>query len=152
MYWRIHSDSCTYIELDLPEIIDLKKEILENQIPYEMIACSVLDTSWLDTITESSNGYFLFLAQGLLYYLPREGIVHLFQALSAKVTKSELYFDLIPRFFTRGLFKWLEKVYFGITFTFSPKNASEIESFANGLKVTSFEKAFPFHYMTVNVN
>ncbi len=152
MYWRIQSDTCTYIELDLPEIINLKKELLGNQIPYEMIAYSVLDTNWLDTITEPGSSNFLFIAQGLLYYLPREGVVHLFKTISEKVIKSEIVFDLMPRFLTRGLFKWLEKLVFGITFTFSVKNESEIESFENGLKVISFDKAFPFQYVTVNIN
>jgi O-methyltransferase involved in polyketide biosynthesis len=152
MYWRNQFNKRTYIELDLPEIIKLKKEILGNQIPYEMIACSVLDTKWLDTITESGNSNFLFIAQGLLYYLPREGVVHLFKTISDRVIKSEIFFDLIPRFLTRGLFEWLENLVFGITFTFSVKNESEIESFANGLKVTSFDKAFPFQYITVNIN
>jgi O-methyltransferase involved in polyketide biosynthesis len=152
MYWRIQPGTCEYIELDLPEMISLKKEILGNQIPHEMVACSVLDTTWLDTITESSNSNFLFLAQGLLYYLPREGVVRLFKTLSEKVLDSELFFDLLPRFLTRGLYKWLEKSLFGITFTFSVKNQAEIESFASGLKVTSVAKAFPFDLVTVNIN
>jgi O-methyltransferase involved in polyketide biosynthesis len=152
MYWRIQPGTCKYIELDLPEIVSLKKEILGNQIPYEMIACSVLDTAWLDTITVSSNSNFLFLAQGLLYYLPRAGVIHLFQTLSEKVLDSEMFFDLISRFFTTGSFKWLARLFFGITFTFSVKNHAEIESFAGGLKVTSVAKTFPFDLVTVNIN
>ena len=152
MYWRIHSDTCTYIELDLPEIITLKNEFLGDQIPYETIACSVLDTTWLDTITEPSNSNFLFLAQGLLYYLPREGAIQLFKALSEKVIKSEIFFDLIPRFLTRGRVKWIVNLVWGITYTFSVKNNSEIESFADGLKVTSFDKALPFQCIMVTIN
>lgn len=29
-YWRIDSSKCKYIELDLPEVIQIKKEILKN--------------------------------------------------------------------------------------------------------------------------
>jgi methyltransferase (TIGR00027 family) len=152
MYWRIQSDKCRYIELDLPEIIELKKELLENQLPYEMLAYSVLDTTWIDNITESGNSTILFLAQGLLYYLPADGVINLFKTISEKVIQSEMVFDSIPHAFTRGFLNSLVKLVFGIPFTFGVKNASEIESFAKGLKVTPVEKSWPFQLITVDIN
>ena len=44
-YWRIDNKKCEYIELDLPEIVEMKKDILKYHLSYELIACSVLDTS-----------------------------------------------------------------------------------------------------------
>ncbi len=44
-YWRIDHAHCTYIELDLPQMVALKREILKGHLAYELIACSVLDPS-----------------------------------------------------------------------------------------------------------
>ena len=36
-YWRIDHAHCKYIELDLPEIIELKRDALQGQLSYELI-------------------------------------------------------------------------------------------------------------------
>jgi O-methyltransferase involved in polyketide biosynthesis len=40
-YWRIDHEKCSYFELDLPEIISLKREILKDRLDYTLIGCSV---------------------------------------------------------------------------------------------------------------
>jgi hypothetical protein len=32
-FWRINHDQCRYMDLDLPEVIALKRELLPNQLP-----------------------------------------------------------------------------------------------------------------------
>ena len=42
-FWRIDNKKCRYIEIDLPEVVALKQEILKEHINYELIGCSILD-------------------------------------------------------------------------------------------------------------
>jgi len=54
-FWRIENKKCSYIELDLPEMIELKRELLEDRLDYELIGCSVLDPAWIDRVTSKGN-------------------------------------------------------------------------------------------------
>jgi O-methyltransferase involved in polyketide biosynthesis len=58
-FWRIENKKCHYVELDLLEVIELKREILKDQLDYELIGCSVLDTAWIDQVTSNGNSSFL---------------------------------------------------------------------------------------------
>ena len=77
-FWRIENEKCKYVELDLPGMIELKREILKDHLDYELIGCSVLDTSWIDQVTSNGNSSFLLLAEGLFYYLPKQDVTRLF--------------------------------------------------------------------------
>ena len=77
-FWRIENEKCKYIEFDLAQpytnlnesqVITLKKEILKDHLSYELIGCSVLDTTWIDQVTSSGNTGFLLLAEGLFMWL-----------------------------------------------------------------------------------
>ena len=70
-YWRIEHQKCRYIELDLPEIVELKKEALQKKLDYELIGCSVLDPAWIDQVTAIGNRNILLAAEGLFMYLPK---------------------------------------------------------------------------------
>ncbi len=52
-FWRIAHENCRFIEIDLPEVIALKREIFKDQLGYELIGCSVLDSTWIDQVTRS---------------------------------------------------------------------------------------------------
>jgi methyltransferase (TIGR00027 family) len=84
-YWRIENKLCEYIELDLPEIVEMKKAVLKDQLGYELIACSVLDTSWIDRVTSQGNRNFLLIAEGLFMYLPKVDVINLFNTFSEKL-------------------------------------------------------------------
>jgi O-methyltransferase involved in polyketide biosynthesis len=141
-YWRIDNTNCTYIELDLPEVIKLKKEILGERLCYELMGCSVLDPSWIDQVTSGGNKDFLLLAEGLLMYLPRDEVISLFSAMSGKFSQSQIVAEVVAEKYTRGLYRWLtilkirqELGYDAGSYHFGIKNARELESYADGIKV-----------------
>jgi O-methyltransferase involved in polyketide biosynthesis len=76
-YWRIKNEKCRFIEIDLPAVIDLKKEILKDDLKYELIGCSALDTTWIDNVTTHGNTGFLILAEGLFMWLPPQEAIRL---------------------------------------------------------------------------
>jgi methyltransferase (TIGR00027 family) len=142
-YWRIDNQKCNYIELDLPEVIEIKKEILEEHLSYEMIGCSVLDTSWIDRVTARGNRNFLLVAEGLFMYLPKADVINLFKAFSERFYDSQIVLEVVTEKYTRGIWKQLlimkvkHELGFdaGSSFDFGVTNASELESYGNGIKI-----------------
>jgi methyltransferase (TIGR00027 family) len=158
-YWRIDHAHCTYLELDLPQIVALKREILKDHLAYELIARSVLDISWIDQVTSKGNSDFLLLAEGLFYYLPKQEVVKILEEVARRFEHSQLVMDTAPESYSRGLMKWLinlESRAWGVDVSFASgmKNSREIESFASGFKVIGEAKGNvgPIIIVTVNTS
>jgi methyltransferase (TIGR00027 family) len=156
-FWRIDHEKCKYVELDLPEMIELKKEILKDHLGYELIACSVLDTSWIDGVTSNGNRNFLLLAEGLFYYLPRPDVTGILQAMARRFDRSQLVMDTAPERYSKGVWKWLiqlEGYAWGLDVSFASgmKDPREIESYANGFQVTGEAKGNVGPIIIVSIN
>jgi O-methyltransferase involved in polyketide biosynthesis len=156
-FWRIENEKCQYVELDLPEMIELKKEILKDHLGYELIGCSVLDTSWIDKVTSNGNSGFLLLAEGLFYYLPRQDVTGILQAMARRFDRSQLVLDMALEKFTKGLWKrltQLEGYVWGVdvSFVFGMNDPRDIELFANGFKVIGVVKGNVGPIITVSIN
>ncbi|MBN1455111.1 MAG: class I SAM-dependent methyltransferase [Methanomicrobia archaeon] len=142
-FWRINNEKCTYIELDLPEIIALKKEILQEHLSYELMGCSVLDPSWIEKVTSKSNKNVIFIAEGLFMYLPKLEVINLFGTLSKRFYHSQIVLEVVTEKFTRGIWKKIVEMKIkrvlglnaGSSYNFGIKNALELESYGNGIKV-----------------
>jgi O-methyltransferase involved in polyketide biosynthesis len=156
-FWRIENEKCQYIELDLPEMIELKRETLKDHLGYELIGCSVLDTSWIDKVTTNGNSNFLLLAEALFYYLPKQEVTRLFQIIARRFNRSQLVFDMAPEKYTKGLWKRfidLEARAWGIDVSFVSgiNNPHDIEAYANGFKVIDNVKGNVGPIITVSIN
>ncbi len=142
-YWRLKNKNCEYIELDLPELIEIKKEILKEHLSYQLISCSVLDTSWIDTVTKRGNNNILLLAEGLFMYLPKNDVIKLLKTISERFNNSQIALEVTNEKYTRGLWKKIirrkinSQLGFdaGSLFKFGVRNAQEIESYGDGIKV-----------------
>lgn len=142
-YWRIDHDNCTYFELDLPEVIALKRAVLGADLAYALIGASVLDPAWLDQVTVTGNRHVLLLSEGLFMYLPRQAVITLFQQIAATLVDSQITLEVVTEAYTRGLWKKLVEhkirrelgVDAGSAYNFGIKRATEIEGFADGLDV-----------------
>ena len=104
-FWRIEKKDCRYIEIDLPEVVALKREILKDQLSYELIGCSVLDPAWIDRVISNGNINFLLLAEGLFMFLPRQDVKNLLQVLAQKLVRSQLVVEMLHEKWTRGFWK-----------------------------------------------
>ena len=142
-YWRIDHAHCKYLELDLPEIIELKKDALQGQLSYELIPCSVLDTAWIDRVTSQGNRNFLLAAEGLLMYLPQAEVINLFKTFSEKFYRSQIVLEVVTEKYTHGIWK---KIVIGKTkrelgfdagsaYAFGVQRAAELETYGKGIKV-----------------
>jgi O-methyltransferase involved in polyketide biosynthesis len=148
---------CRYIELDLPEMIHLKREIFKDQLSYELIGCSIFDTRWIDRVTASGNTNFLLLAEGLFMYLPAQDATRLLQEISHRFECSQFALDMAPEKYTRGIWKWmigLESRVWGldVALTFGINHPEDIVAYGDGFKVMGVEKGSIGPIITVAIN
>lgn len=93
---RIDNGQVVWYGVDLPQVIKLRIELLEETPHSHFIGCSILDFSWMDSLSGPPRGPgqprcpTLFLAEGVLVYLNEADVRRLVQALAARFPGAEL--------------------------------------------------------------
>ena len=82
---------CSGYNLDLPDVIAVRNELLPAGEREENIACDLNDFTWMDLI-DSSNGA-VFFAAGVFYYFRTEEVKKLFAAMAERFSGAVLAFD-----------------------------------------------------------
>ena len=67
-YERVGNDQAHWIDLDLPDTIELRRRFFADSGHRRMVAASVLDEDWLPAVRDSP-GPFFFAIEGVLAYL-----------------------------------------------------------------------------------
>jgi methyltransferase (TIGR00027 family) len=142
-YWRAVNDPRRYFELDLPEVIDLKRKALGGKFPYTMISGSVLDFEWMDRISSIQNEEILFIAEGLLMYLEPEKVRELIGKISDEFSNSQMVAEVVDEKYTRGFWKKITESKMkrragtsaGSSFNFGIRKADDFKEFGNGIEV-----------------
>lgn len=142
-YWRIDNGKTQFYDLDLPEVIAIKKKLCNETDLYHMIASSVLDYKWMEYLKNRSTGPFLFLAEGLFMYLEKNDVKNLVIKLRSEFPSSELVCEVVNESFIRGPLKsalnmkMQKQLHLGseATFNFGVKDGHDIESWSPGIKL-----------------
>jgi O-methyltransferase involved in polyketide biosynthesis len=90
-YDRVDNGTLTWYDLDLPDVIDLRKKFIEETDRRKFIAGSFLDESWLSQIQAKES--VLFMAAGVLYYFEEGQLKSALARLAKALPGSELVFD-----------------------------------------------------------
>jgi O-methyltransferase involved in polyketide biosynthesis len=157
-YWRIENARCRYIEIDLPGVIELKKELLKYHLTYEVIGASVLDTAWIDQVTVNGNTDFLLVAEGLFMWLPQREVARLLKEIGERFFRSQLILDVISEKYTRGIWKELfrlhAKIEWGldVAWVSGVKKPQDLEAYGSGLQVIGEAKGSTGPILTVSIN
>ncbi len=104
-FHRIDDGHIILYDLDLPEMIELKRTMLSEGPRCHFIACSVLDFQWMQVLRELGPRPFLFLAEGLFMYLPPEEVKRLILALRQNFPGSELVCEVVNNLWQREPWK-----------------------------------------------
>ena len=82
---------CRGYDLDLPDVIAIRDELLPASEREKNIPCNLNDFSWMDLIDASEGA--VFFAAGVFYYFRTEDVKKLFAAMSERFPGSVLVFD-----------------------------------------------------------
>ncbi|MEM9829721.1 MAG: class I SAM-dependent methyltransferase [Bacteroidota bacterium] len=90
-FTRVDNGKMLFYNLDLPDVIELRKSFFEDSERCKSIASSFLDTRWFDEI-EVKDGL-LCVAGGVLYYRNEAEVKEFFRAAADRFKECDFYFD-----------------------------------------------------------
>jgi len=82
---------CQGYNIDLPDVIDIRNELLPAVEREQNLSCDLNDHSWMDRIDASCGA--AFFAAGVFYYFKTEEVRKLFAAMAARFPGAVLIFD-----------------------------------------------------------
>ncbi len=92
-FYRMDNSQLTWIELDLPESMAVRRQLMEETERHKTIVASALDTDWMDELQRDSP--VLFIIEGLLMYLTEEQIVGMLSAITERFPQAEFLMEVI---------------------------------------------------------
>lgn len=131
---RVQHPGALWFDLDMPDVIDLRKKFYPENPGYRMIASSVTNFSWMDSIPVCGCPVFI-VAEGLLMYLHEAEVCALICRLHERFPGCHLVFDAFSRLTTQriqshpSIQKTGAEVHWGID------DPHEIESWAGGIQL-----------------
>lgn len=98
---RVDNGTATWYDLDLPEVIALRRQLITETSRCRFIGCSIFEEAWLDVVSAHSGLPFLFLAEGVFPYFEEAQVKGLFLTLMERFPGSELVCDAMTPFMIR---------------------------------------------------
>ena len=93
-YDRIGNDHVEWFDLDLPEVMELRKKLILTEAPhYHTVTASVFDAGWIAEVERFNPRPFLFIGEGVLPYFEEAQIRELFLRLRDHFPGCELICD-----------------------------------------------------------
>jgi O-methyltransferase involved in polyketide biosynthesis len=93
---RLDNGQCHWVDLDLPDVIALRRRFFADAGRRQMVAASVLDDDWHDLVAACPSPYF-FVAEGVLPYLEEAPMTSSLAAIAARFPGALLAFDTVGR-------------------------------------------------------
>jgi O-methyltransferase involved in polyketide biosynthesis len=97
---RLDDGQLTWLGIDLPEVIELRRTVLPDDERCKTIPCSMLETSWLDEVSRQ-NKPVIFLAEGVFPYFSTATVKPILMEMALRFPAGELVFDAASPFITR---------------------------------------------------
>lgn len=104
---RCDNGTCRIINVDMPDVIAVRDELLPAGDREENVACDLNDTSWFDRIPANDGA--VFFASGVFYYFTSEQVEALFRAMAGRFPGCRLVFDAAGKRAVRMMLKtWVK--------------------------------------------
>ncbi|MGB8311944.1 MAG: class I SAM-dependent methyltransferase [Halobacteriota archaeon] len=105
-FYRVDNGSIHWYDLDLPAVIDVRKQLLPEPDRVTYIAKSLLDPSWCEDITYTEDGVFM-IAGGVLQFFEEAQVKQFFSMLADNFPDGEIVFDAMSRS-DGGFREWMD--------------------------------------------
>jgi O-methyltransferase involved in polyketide biosynthesis len=142
-FWRLGGGTLNYMELDLPGVIGIKRQVLKDKIAYRTIEDSVLEEAWIAEVKKLQAEKVLFVAEGLFMYLPRDQVIQSLRRLAESFNNSRLVMEVVAEKYTRGFRKKMVERKMrkgagstaGDYYQYGIRKASDLESYHPGYRI-----------------
>lgn len=101
-FQRIGSQKAVFYDLDLPEVIALRRELIPEQPDNVYIEASLLETDWMDDLRRKhSEAEFIFIVEGVLMYFYEKQVKSFLHHVANRFGGGELWFDVCGTIMSR---------------------------------------------------
>jgi O-methyltransferase involved in polyketide biosynthesis len=118
--------SCSWFDIDYPEVIDLRQHLFPPRGSYTTIRGSVTEPHWLDDLPVDRP--VLIVAEGLTMHLHQDDVRTLISVILDRFQEGELIFDVLNWSAVRAINRRHLKNTAGVTVTWGINNVREIAS------------------------
>ena len=144
-FQRVDNGRVEWYDLDLPEVIELRRMTIGDSAGrYHLLACSVFDDQWLNTVSVHRQRPCLFLAEGVLMYFEPAQVKSLVLRLRDTFPGAELVCDAFSPFLVRAnnLRLRLSRSKIGARYHWGLRRGKDLESWGEGICL--LDEWFPF--------
>ena len=96
---RLDNGRLTWYDLDLPDVIDLRRQLLGEGERRHMIAASALDPDWPEQVRAA--GDVLVIIEGLTMYLTQDEVAALMDLIATRLLGATVLIEVMPHFFQK---------------------------------------------------
>jgi O-methyltransferase involved in polyketide biosynthesis len=131
---RLDNGRVHWYDLDLPEVVELRRKFFSDTERRTTLATSVLDAGWMATVRRSPGPYFL-VAETVFVYLKEQEVKAALAQIAANVPSVNVAFDTISRRAIDGGNKDHARRKLEARFAWACEDPREIESWNIGLRL-----------------
>ena len=122
-FQRLDDGRVTWYDLDLPDVIALRRRLLKDDERHRTIAASALEPDWPDQLEDMSRDV-LVIIEGLSMYLEQEEVRTLLDIIAARLPGATVLIEVMPRLFQKyGRERSVEDA--GARYTYGCSSAAE---------------------------
>lgn len=132
-FFRLDNGRLTWVEVDLPRSMALRKRLIPEEPRHLYVEGSVLEPDWLAAITPTPGQPVLILAEGLFMYFREADVRTLLGRLSARFPGAELVFETFSPMMLR-VARWQDLLRISASFEWGLWSGRELERWVPGLR------------------
>ena len=136
---RVDNGKILWYDLDLPNVMEIRKQYFEQKQRVFTIAKSVFDPSWIEEVVKDKTT--IFIIEGVLMYFREEQVRNLLNVLCENFPKSIFLLELSPPFLKKFGNHHDTVKNTTATFQWGIDTAKELEQYVKGLQLVE-EKSF----------
>lgn len=148
---RVDNGRVEWYDLDLPDVIALRRKLVGGESTrHHFLACSVLESGWMDTVSARGRRPSLFLAEGLFMYFEEAQVKSLVLSLKEHFPGAELVFDAYSPFMRWAHNLRIARKRIGARLHWDLKDSRDLEEWGSasytGAGIRLLDERFPFQY------
>jgi O-methyltransferase involved in polyketide biosynthesis len=132
--YRVEHGGAEWYDLDMPEVIELRRKFYQETDMYSMIPSSVTNLDWIDRVPRRDRPV-LVVAEGLFMYLNEGEVKALVLQLKKSFPACELVFDAFSVLTARSASRHPSLKKTGASTHWGIDDAREIERWASGIRL-----------------
>lgn len=149
-FFRVNNGDIKWYDIDLPEVIALRKQLLENHRQVKMLGYNILGKEWITKI-ETENRPVLIILEGVLMYFDKKDVKIILDTLCEGFPKSTMIAELLSSKIVgnTSMTKSIENT--GAIYKFGVNSGKEVEQINSHIQFVEEKSLADYMYLKKSV-